>query len=275
MTWQPTKILRYIRSVDSSTKVARVRTDAGDAYMKAMGNPEGSHALARDFIGTSLAKWFGLPVFEFAIVEHDGVVDIPFDEKDRFASAGPAFLTRSHEGGPWSGSSKDLKRVENLEIITMLVIFDTWVRNRDRCPPEGMGRRPNYDNVFFSTEGASSGTFRIMAMDFTHCFSEADLLNQRVADIGNIQDEQVYGLFKPFIEHLQADILNEAIQRLSAVNAQTVSSYIKQVPKEWQLDSETRKALEQFLIRRADFLINHLHQMMIPYVGTQGDLGEV
>lgn len=224
MTWLPTKIVRYIKTIDSSTKVARVRTDAGDAYMKAMGNPEGPHALVREFIGTSLAKWFGLPVFEFAIVEHDGVVDIPFDKKDRFASAGPAFLTQSHEGGPWSGSSKDLKRVENLEIITMLVVFDTLVRNRDRCPPEGMGRRPNYDNVFFSTEGAPSGNFRIMAMDFTHCFSEGDFLNPHVADIGNIQDDRVYGLFKPFREHLRRDMLKEAIQRLSTVNAQTVSS---------------------------------------------------
>ncbi len=39
--WQPTEVRRFVRSVPSSTGVAVVITDAGEGYLKAIGNPEG------------------------------------------------------------------------------------------------------------------------------------------------------------------------------------------------------------------------------------------
>lgn len=67
-TWQPTAIRHHIRSLPTSTGTMLVCTDAGDGYLKAMGNPAGEHALACELVGTQLAAWFGLPVFDFAII---------------------------------------------------------------------------------------------------------------------------------------------------------------------------------------------------------------
>jgi hypothetical protein len=66
--WQPKVIRAYVDTVPSSTNVAIVETDAGKGYLKAMGNPEGEHALACELVGTQLAHWFGLRTFDFALI---------------------------------------------------------------------------------------------------------------------------------------------------------------------------------------------------------------
>ena len=66
--WQPQTVLRYVRTVRSSSRTAFVQTDAGGAYLKAVNNPEGPHVLACDWFGTHLARRFGLPTFDVAVV---------------------------------------------------------------------------------------------------------------------------------------------------------------------------------------------------------------
>ena len=64
--WPPTTFRRFAKTIKSSTAVARIVTDAGPAYIKALGNPQGPHALACDLVGARLARWFGLQTFEEA-----------------------------------------------------------------------------------------------------------------------------------------------------------------------------------------------------------------
>jgi hypothetical protein len=52
--WQPTTFRRYIRAVGGSTAPVRIATDAGDAFIKAINNPVGPHALAREWVATNL-----------------------------------------------------------------------------------------------------------------------------------------------------------------------------------------------------------------------------
>ncbi len=269
--WHPTQIERYIRSAESSTRVARVRTDAGDAYMKALGNPEGPHALVREYVGTALAEWFGLPTFEYAIVEHDGVVDVPVGNGE-WAQPGPAFLTRAHEGHPWSGGPKDLEKVENVEVFAGLVVFDTWVRNRDRCPPQEMDLPPNRDNVFLSEEEASPGMSRLIAMDFTHCFQESSSLSRHISSIANIQDNRIYGFFPAFRDYLNADTICCAKKRFAKVNQEVINGILNRVPKGWELDARTRAAVGEFLVQRARYLDDRLADMLYPYSAEQGEL---
>jgi hypothetical protein len=43
--WQPTEVNQFINHVNSGAGTLIVRTDAGLAYLKALGNPDGPHAL--------------------------------------------------------------------------------------------------------------------------------------------------------------------------------------------------------------------------------------
>lgn len=121
-TWQPTTILRYTETVASSSRTAVVETDAGEAYLKAINNPEGPQVLACDWVGTHLAQRFGLPTFDTAILEIDEIDEIPIE--GTFASSGPAFVTRG-EVGSTMGGGKALKNVENIADLPRLVVFDT------------------------------------------------------------------------------------------------------------------------------------------------------
>jgi hypothetical protein len=111
---------------------ALIVTDAGKAYIKALGNRQGPHPLACEWVGTELAAWFGLPTFETAILRIDATTDeIPFRRGGK-AESGPAFVARAVEGRSWGGTDADLNLLVNPEAITELtelVVFDTWTLN--------------------------------------------------------------------------------------------------------------------------------------------------
>ena len=85
-TWQPTRLIEVAGSVDTSTGATEVMTDAGRAYIKPLGNRQGPHVLATDWVGTHLAKWFGLGTFDIAILQLDAEDDF---ELSRGAKAIP------------------------------------------------------------------------------------------------------------------------------------------------------------------------------------------
>jgi hypothetical protein len=150
--WRPTTFLRFEQPLDTSMGTARIVTDAGPAYIKALGNRQGPHPLACEWVGTNLARWFGLPTFEFALLRIDASVDeIPF-LRGGIAASGPAFVTRAASGHTWGGSAEELASLVNPEALAHLVVFDTWTRNCDRYPADLTTRKPNYDNVFLEDE---------------------------------------------------------------------------------------------------------------------------
>ena len=105
--WQPTMIRRFIKGLSTATATVIVETDQGEGYLKAMGNPEGPHVLACEWVGTQLARRLGLLTFDIALVNVTDDDDIPFAKGGK-AQAGPAFITRKERGSSWSGSKRAL-----------------------------------------------------------------------------------------------------------------------------------------------------------------------
>ena len=97
--WRPTRLREVAGSVDTSTGATEVTTDAGRAYIKPLGNRQGPHVLATDWVGTHLAKWFELSTFDIAILtlEADDTFPLP---RGSTAQPGPAFATRALNGDP-------------------------------------------------------------------------------------------------------------------------------------------------------------------------------
>src|SRR6266704_1574859 len=92
--WRPKIIRRYIDSFPTGAGTIRIRTEAGDGYLKAMGNPGGEHILACEWVGTQLAQWFGLSTFDYCLIDVGDEIELPF-AKGGQAKCGPAFLTRA------------------------------------------------------------------------------------------------------------------------------------------------------------------------------------
>jgi hypothetical protein len=237
---------------------AQIETDAGEAYVKAMGNPEGPHPLACEWVATQLARWLGLPTFDTHIILIDAARDhIPFLKGGRAAS-GPAFVSRRESGRPWGGAAADLDRLDNPEAVSQLVVFDTWVLNRDRYPPDLSTWRPNLDNVFMSDEGLPDGRFRLIAMDHTHCFTNGPDLSPRMAEIDRERDERFYGLFPEFEPRLRVRPLEQARDRLLQVEGGMVRAVLDIVPREWEVPSAAVTAWEGLICRRARFVAENV-----------------
>lgn len=221
--------------------------------MKALGNPLGPHALACDLVGTRLARWFGLPTFDDAILELEQADEVLLHDGRR-ADPGPAFVTREERGTTWSGSPEELVLLDNPDDVSRLVILDNWLRNCDRHPPDLDARRPNYDNVFLSEERATNGRFRLIAMDHGHCFTCGRDLTPRAATIEAVRDERVYGLFPAFRPFLSAAVVRESLEMLAALPADLVGDLVAEIPLAWDVAHEARNALKALVVERAAFL---------------------
>ncbi len=255
MPWEP-RLIRFVEvSLRTAAETVRVATDAGTGYLKALGNRGGPHRLAADWVATQLAQWLGLPVFEFAIIRVLPENDIAF-QRGGCAQPGPAFITKHEPGDVWSGDAKILSSLVNPEHIGLLVLFDTWVRNVDRYPPNPQTRHPNRNNVYLSKKDLPDGKWRLIAMDHTHCFDGPGYLNANLGKIDFIQDEQIYGLFpefKPFLRPHRTALL-AGVDKLKTLHRSWVDQLVGRIPAEWQVDGQGRTALAKLVYDRAGYV---------------------
>lgn len=271
--WQPTSLVQVGDSRDSSTGTTEVLTDAGPAYIKPMGNRQGPHVLATDWVGTHLAKWFGLSTFDIAILELGESDLFPLPRGYR-AAVGPALASRAVGGFPWGESAAELDDLVNPEDVTRLVVFDTWTLNCDRHFPDPTARKPNYDNVFLMTEGVEAGKTRLLAMDHGLCFIRSgEDLTVRVSHIDKVQDTRVYGLFPAFAGRLRANIIDDCVRRLRTVTNELVASIVTTIPLQWEVTPAARSALAELISRRAHFVADNIGQWIerdCPWFGGRG-----
>jgi hypothetical protein len=246
-----------------------------------MGNRQGPHVLATDWVGTHLAKWFGLSTFDIAILRLDADDEFPLPSKvhgdgritNYTAQPGPAFAAKALAGDPWGKSGLQLDLLINPDDITRLVVFDMWTLNCDRHISD-MSRKPNYDNVYLSSEGVEVGKRRLIAMDHGLCFIRSgEDLTPRLAHIDKVQDQRVYGLFPEFQGRLRAGIIDSCTRRLREMDAATAEAMIATVPREWEVATETRQAWSQLIYRRAGVVADNIQtwiESIAPWFGTNG-----
>ena len=270
MPWQP----QYIQFAASdayttATETVFVTTDAGNGYLKAMGNRGGPHLLASDWVATQLAEWLGLPTFEHALIEVTDIDEIPLGA-NRQAVPGPAFITKEMSGNVWGGGAESLSRLINPEDIGKLVVFDTWTRNCDRHPPDLTTRKPNLNNVFFSVEGLPGGQNRLIAMDHTHCFNCGNDLTGRISRIEMVKDERIYGLFPEFVPFMNDPALRPtweaAVEKLGTLDRTWVQGVVSSIPAKWSVDSAGREALIEQICQRAAFIRAQFRLLIEPHL---------
>ncbi len=263
LPWQPKTVRRFIKALATATATVVVETDQGEGYLKALGNPEGPHVLACEWVGTQLARRLGLRTFDFALVNVTKEDEIHFATGGK-AEPGPAFITRKERGNSWSGNKRALKRLANPKDITRLVLLDTWTRNCDRYPLDTTRRRPNRDNVFFSRDGAPPKRLLLKASDHGCCFTCGRDLTAHLADLACVTEEGCYGLFPEFWPYLDRDELRSAVRTLRAVAQAEVRRIVDSVPREWEVTQAARDALVEFICRRAAFVCDHIEGWIWP-----------
>lgn len=226
--WKPTSVNRVIKNFPTSTRVSLVATDQGTAYLKGMGNPAGNESLASELVGTELAALVGLRVPPFAIVPVSEIEILM--EECGYVEDGPAFVSSEIRGATSDGGNYFLSRLSNGADVALLIMFDTWVRNGDRCPPpNALDPTPRHDNLFFRTDGRK---FELTAFDHTHCFVEADLDSGLIVEEFE-GDERIFGLFPEFVPYLTEQSLRRAVGAIRNVDPAAVEEIVHSVPLQW------------------------------------------
>ncbi|MEY3897998.1 MAG: hypothetical protein RLZZ214_3519 [Verrucomicrobiota bacterium] len=269
MPWQPQYISFAGDAFTTATETVFVTTDVGNGYLKAMGNRGGPHLLASDWVATHLARWLGLPTFEFALIEVTDIDEIPLGANKQ-AVPGPAFISKEMSGNVWGGGDESLKRLVNPEDIGKLVVFDTWTRNCDRHPPDLTTRKPNLNNVFLSNEGLPGGKQRLIAMDHTHCFNCGNNLDGRISRIDLVKDLRIYGLFPEFVPFMRdlahCPVWMDAVDRLRALDQGWVQGIVSSIPDEWEVEPAARTALVEQICDRAAFIHSQFLSLITPHL---------
>jgi hypothetical protein len=265
--FRPTCVTTFIRSFDSGAGTLLVETDAGRAYIKAKGNPGGPHVLACEYVGTRLATLLGLPTFDYALIQVDEIDELPFANGKDFAEPGTAFAARSETGTTWGQDKRLLGRLGNVDEVSRLVVFDTWVLNSDRYDPNGS--RINLDNVFFSSE-SSGFEVELRIMDHTHCFTNGRDLTARVKQIGIVKDEAIYGLFPEFKPLLDREVVCATCEQLTNLSVDDVGEIVHSIPRDWSVGKPARDALQELIIRRAEYVAETIEESLFGPI--QGDL---
>lgn len=262
--WTPTRIVAVLQQLDTSMGTTRVVTDATQGYLKTLGNREGPHCLASELVATALARWFGLTTADWAIYElkAEECVDLFRGARMR---PGPAFISRHVPGGVLDsgGAADDLRDLENPDDITRLVVFDTWVRNCDRHPPDLSTRQANYGNVYLAAT-ADPARRRLLAIDHTHCFDRGRELSPALAHIGNVRDDATYGLFPEFVGMISPGELAWCAAMLRTLSPDAVRGIVDVVPPAWGVPAAARAALVEFIAQRAAYLATRIEAGWTP-----------
>jgi hypothetical protein len=210
-----------------------------------MGNPAGNQSLAMELVCAELGKQLGLYVPDFAIVELTEI-QIPMEDHGNM-SFGPAFASRSVSCITSDGSEALLERLSEPSDLALLIVFDTWIRNLDRCPPpDYLDPSPRRDNLCFTPSG---GKLKLMAIDHSHCFVEGDL-ELEVGNPGIWADTRVYGFFPEFKAFLNEVSVARAIDRMALIDDNVIAAIVHSVPRLWVSSNDARNRWIDQIVRR-------------------------
>jgi hypothetical protein len=177
---------------------------------------------------------------------------------------GPAFAARAVDGHPWGGAEAELSQLVNADAITRLVVFDNWVLNCDRYPPDLSTRKPNYGNVFLAETGAR-GRLQLIAMDHTHCFNCGRDWTVELAHDRWMKDERLYGLFPQFLPFLRRGMADDSVARLREMNRDVAREVIPAVAREWEVPAVAWDAMVELVSRRAGLVADRILSQL-PFV---------
>ncbi|MGO7339713.1 HipA family kinase [Rhizobium johnstonii] len=233
-------------------------TDVGTALVKYMGNRAGTDALVTELLAAELAGRVGLLTPDFAVVE---IPDIETTDPHVTVQGGPAFFSRWEQAQSLSPNSRLLANLRKPGDVALLVVFDTWIRNKDRFADDANGGVLNYDNILFKPDKRKT---QLLVIDHSHAFAETSLADE-INDFW-ATEEIVYGLFNEFAPMLSQRDVKSALDKLCAVAHGEIRDICLSPPPEWGFTGVTANRLTDLLVMRAalmkDWLPNAIFDQM-------------
>ncbi|WP_166434076.1 HipA family kinase [Roseovarius spongiae] len=229
----------------TSTKPLVVETDVGTALCKYCGNPAGTDALCSELIASELLALLSYDAPAHALVRLSKRFDL--QEFGVHVEDGTAFLTRWEPLAiTFSGEGGLLDSVSNPEMVSKVLVFDTWIKNVDRFVSSPGLSTENLDNLLFVPDNKR---VRMMVIDHSHSFTETTFEDGFSDDWWD--DEDVCGTHQSLATFVREDALHQGLDEISAVSREQLERIVGLVPPEWGLSQRARVRLVDGLLNRA------------------------
>ena len=248
------------------TSPVLVETNVGKAVLKLPAGCGSPDRLICEFIGTSLAKWLGVPTPDFALFRtgHDYVTLMQGIDED-LAKEEDGFISRYEKTFPFTPLS--VQDIKNKGVLTKLVFLDTWIRNKDRYyknTDESSTR--NTTNIFLVENGQAKEPYFLKVIDHTEAFIGDSLGLELENHFGPaaICDPAIFGRFPEFDHYIDRNTAYRVADRLSGIKSPTVRAIFNRIPESWPLDAQLKKKFISFIVKRAAFVATTLPQVLFP-----------
>lgn len=253
---RPRTITREIERHTAASQVILVDTDAGLGYVKSPNNPMGTASVIAELVCAELGTWFGLNIPPFAIIA-DSQIELVMSGLKKVEY--PSFFSKQIESViPFDGTDLFLRRLRNSDDIAKLVVFDTWVRNFDRCA-SGMH---NFDNLLLC-KPSRKRLYDLVPIDHGQCFVEDGDFITNTYDSFVVADEAVFGMFEPFREILTHDSVRRAVNKLRSLDRLFVEAVVSSVPAAWGLGRNASASLTDLICDRAAFVVETIEGRIV------------
>ncbi len=248
----PQHSIRIMKAVDfvrkqrsGGSKPLLLRLEDGRiAHVKFQRNPQTTRSLVNDLIGTLLGHSLKAPVAEAVLVDVPSTLraQIPYLTKYRWLP-GLQFGTIYIEDAIPIKQSKRHQDISNWSELPLCALLETWLFNQDvklshvLCVPE-------------------NGMSRFMIVDHGFIFPSGPLwsihdLKRRKGEFPSPDALTWLALRSPHRFNFE-----DALNRISALSSDNITSVISLVPAEWGLSSQRMRAIADFLAYRQKKLGN-------------------
>jgi hypothetical protein len=250
----------------TSTLPILVKTDAGNGVLKIPAGCGGTDRLICEFVGSSLARWLGVPTPNFALIRTDSnFVEMMQEINAPLAEEADGFISQYEKLLRFE--LHIIPHVKNKDIFTQLVFLDTWIRNEDRYfKKTGKLSSRKFGNIALIEERQFSRSYIIKAIDHSEAFRYHSGRLDIVKHFGKqaINDPHVFGLFPEFKQYRNWEVACQLTNRLMQIKESDVQNIFNQIPKSWVLDDKTKKAFIAFIVKRAAFVAENLTKNLFP-----------
>lgn len=195
--------------------------------VKFKNNPQGNRMLMREFVGTMLAKHLGLPTVDFKIayipeefILKNKLNRYKFEHGNQFAS-----LYLEDCTGLWFNPEKH--QLKNRDILAGIIVFDFWLRNRDRDP----------SNILLKPIGQSD--YFIHIIDHGNCYPSKEELLKLIADPSQLKLSSVHKWCLSMLDDKRE--LTDFLKKIMNVKERLIWEFISSIPGDWQIPSIEKK----------------------------------
>lgn len=249
------KAVKYLGPLKrGETKPHLFKCDDGKKYVvKLMSNPVGEMILAHEYIANKLATYLGLPVAkgELVYLPNELIKKTPEIQISTDQTC-PHFGSLYYPNVVRPTTEKRIKKCANLHQIAGIIVFDHWVRNRDRCS--------NYFNLIIE-EGDEQN--KLYMIDHAGCFFSNIRSNKLLREAVDYMDVFWGDLYKEFNQYLRdRKLFLRYIGAIEQFPDDEIQKIVYSTPPEWESDNEELEALAAYLIQRKKNLNEPIEKLL-------------